>query len=141
MSYRFTGPNLPGLAALARHWVVDLLRQSGWAFLVDRAELCTSELVTNAHQHTASPLITIEVSFAASSVTVCVHDTAPSNTPQIRPTWAAPYALTCEGRGLGLVSVLADEWSAVCDETSKSVWFTLNAPPGGEQPCAPDRRR
>lgn len=129
-SYQFTGPSLPRLAGLARHWVVDLLRSSGWDLVSDRAELCTSELVTNAHQHTSSPLITVEVSLSAESVTVCVHDAAPDHEPRIRPTWADPRTLKGEGRGLGLVSVLADEWSVVCAESSKTVWFAFHAHPG-----------
>ncbi|MCZ0980295.1 ATP-binding protein [Streptomyces diastatochromogenes] len=135
-SYRFTGPNLPAMARLARRWVVDLLLQSGWGGLVERAELCTSELVTNAHRHTASPVITVEVLLGAGRVTVRVHDSAPGGAPRPRPAWADPYALTGGGRGLGLVDALADEWSVAGGEDSKAVWFALAAPPSGEPPEA-----
>ncbi len=125
-SYRFTAPRLPSTPALARHWVADLLRFGGRAHLAERAELCTSEVATNAYLHTTSPLMTVEVSFSTEGVTVCVHDGAPGHKPQVRPTWADPSSLSPTGRGLGLVSAYADMWSAVSDESSKTVWFLLS---------------
>ncbi|MEU8758555.1 ATP-binding protein [Streptomyces sp. NPDC048659] len=124
-SYRFTGPRLPSTPALARHWVTDLLRFTGRAHLVDRAELCTSEVVTNAYLHTTSLVMTVEVSLSTEGVTVCVHDGAPGRAPQIRPMWADPDSLTLTGRGLGLVDAYADQWSTALDESSKTVWFLL----------------
>ncbi|WP_267242726.1 hypothetical protein [Streptomyces sp. PR69] len=59
-NYRFSGPNLPSTVGLARHWVVDLLHVGGCSQLLDRAELCTSEVVTNAHVHTTSSAITVD---------------------------------------------------------------------------------
>ncbi|MBD0707295.1 MULTISPECIES: ATP-binding protein [unclassified Streptomyces] len=130
-NYRFTGPSLPNAPAIARHWVVDLLRQSGWAPVAERAELCTSELVTNAHRHTPSPVITVEVSLTAEAVTVSVRDTDPRHAPRARPAWGDASAVSGGGRGLGLVSALADTWAVHCDGGSKTVWFTLKGPPGG----------
>ncbi|MEU7021568.1 ATP-binding protein [Streptomyces sp. NPDC046203] len=135
MRYRFTGPNLPNSASLARHWVVDLLRSHGHLPLADRAELCTSELVTNAHKYTASPLITVEVAFLAESVFVCVQDDAPDREPQPRPAWADPKAVG--GRGLGLVDALADIWKIEYHEASKRVWFVLHTHGTEQKPPLP----
>ncbi|MFD7071499.1 ATP-binding protein [Streptomyces sp. NPDC059913] len=128
MNYWFTGPNLPSSAGVARRWVSDLLRHNGHALLVDRAELCTSELVANAHLHTCSRVITVEVSLVAARVLVRVHDDAPDREPQRRATWADPGVLGCSGRGLGLVGILADAWSVESGPASKYVWFALDAP-------------
>ncbi|MEU8761016.1 ATP-binding protein [Streptomyces sp. NPDC048659] len=113
------------MPALARHWIVDLLRLTGRARLAERAELCASEVVTNAVLHTESPVITVEVSLSTEGVSVCVHDGAPGRAPQVRPAWADPTSLTRTGRGLGLVGAYADLFGATCDETSKTVWFVL----------------
>ncbi|MEU3074800.1 ATP-binding protein [Streptomyces laurentii] len=146
VTYWFTGPNRANSAALARHWVADLLRGNGHPLLQDRAELCTSELVTNVHRHTRSQVITVEVSFAAGHVLVRVHDDSPDREPQPQPQPqpqpADPYTLATSGRGLELVDALADCWSVVSDETSKSVWFLLHATePEPDPDPDPDRAR
>ncbi|WP_432096097.1 ATP-binding protein [Streptomyces sp. bgisy100] len=122
------------MAGLARHWVVDLLCQNNRVSLAERAELCTSELVTNAHLHTASPVITVEASLSSDGVTVCVHDGDPGCAPQPRDAWASADLFGTTGRGLGLVAAYADQWAAVADETSKTVWFLLVDGPAA--PCA-----
>ncbi len=107
--------------------MVDLLRISGRGRLVDRAALCTSEVVTNAHLHTTSSVITVDVSLSRGGVTVCVRDGAPSPGPRPCPAWSDGRALRTTGRGLGIVSALADRWATVSGETSKTVWFSLLA--------------
>ncbi|WP_236245142.1 ATP-binding protein [Streptomyces sp. CC210A] len=126
-SYHFTAPNLASTVRLARHWVVDLLQTGGHGRLVDRAALCTSEVVTNAHLHTTSSVITVDVSLTRRGVTVCVCDGAPSRGPRPCPAWSDGCTLRTTGRGLGIVSALADRWATVSGETSKTVWFSLLA--------------
>jgi anti-sigma regulatory factor (Ser/Thr protein kinase) len=85
------------------------------------AELCLSELVTNAivHAGTRSELrATLD-----STLTVLVRDhggPAPDAAPD-----EDPDPLRVHGRGLQLVEALADRWGSERDARGTSVWFAL----------------
>jgi anti-sigma regulatory factor (Ser/Thr protein kinase) len=85
------------------------------------AELCLSELVTNAivHAGTRSELrATLD-----STLTVSVRDhggAAPDAAPD-----EDPDPLRVHGRGLKLVEALADRWGSERDARGTSVWFAL----------------
>jgi len=110
----------PAAVPAARRQVQAALR--AWAVPADPADtaLLTSELVTNAVQHVAGPVITLVVSCARGQVRVDVHDTS-----GVLPEMADVPADAESGRGLHLVASLADEWGYYRTPAGKAVYFTL----------------
>lgn len=95
--------------------------------LCDAALLLTSEVVTNSLLHARSPIrLTIELT--TDGVRIAVTD-ASTVIPAMRPR--SQSATT--GRGLLLLSQLADAWDTDVTEAGKTVWFTLS---GGRDPWA-----
>jgi len=95
----------------------------GWGLssLAETAELCTSELATNAVLHAHSPVLLIAAR-TADGVRIEVQDEAPG----------AVHAGSLEtagerGRGLALVNALASCWGVDQHDGGKSVWFELHA--------------
>lgn len=116
-------------ASLARRFVRGTLEQ--WHAdddVVDTAELCASELVTNAviHSGTAS---TISARQDGDYVMVMVQDRG-SEGPAPEMTALGPEAIA--GRGLSLVDALASAWSAERNMDGTTVWFELPLHPAGE---------
>jgi anti-sigma regulatory factor (Ser/Thr protein kinase) len=112
--------------ALARSWVQDELASRLPAKtpedLVDDATLIVSELLTNAIR-AGCELMTVGLALNTDCLRVSVSDDAPG-IPTIRP--AAPDADA--GRGLPIVSSLAQEWGVDRPgpfERRKEVWATL----------------
>ncbi|MFF2330142.1 MULTISPECIES: ATP-binding protein [unclassified Streptomyces] len=125
--YRLALPNTANAAKLSRDFVASLLTVSRHDGLVDDARLCVTEVVTNAHRHTRTPLIRVRVTVQRKHVTVAVADD---------DHWSLPSPAKADGghqrecgRGLLLVEQLAFAWgSAViggCFPYRKTVWFTL----------------
>ena len=111
----------PAAVPAARRQVQAAL--SAWAVPADPADvaLLTSELVTNAVQHTAGLVITLVVSFSRGQVRVDVHDTS-----CVLPEVVADIPADAEsGWGLHLVASLADEWGYYRTPAGKAVYFTL----------------
>lgn len=89
--------------------------------LTDAAQLLTSEVVTNSLLHARSPIrLTVEQTPAGVRVAVTDGSTV---VPAMRPQ--SQSATT--GRGLQLLSRLADEWDTEIAEGGKTVWFTLRS--------------
>ncbi len=92
----------------------------------DAATLLTSELVTNAIQHTDSGTpggtVTVVVIEADGGVLVEVADDGSADTPVVR---ADLYA--ADGHGLFLVQQLAAQWGYLRDPAGTTVWFHLAA--------------
>lgn len=90
----------------------------------DAATLLTSELVTNAIQHTDSGApggtVTVVVIEVPGGVLVEVADDGSAGTPVVK---ADLYA--AEGHGLFLVQQLAAQWGYLRDEAGTTVWFHL----------------
>ncbi|MEU3772303.1 ATP-binding protein [Streptomyces sp. NPDC032472] len=126
-TYRFTAPSRADTPRLAREWVALVLQAAGLAHLVDRARLCTSEVVTNAHVHTRSRRISVEVALATGSpVTVTVYDQAPAVAATLAAISGTPAGdLATHGRGLGLLAAYADDWAVTARPGRKAVWFRL----------------
>ncbi len=122
-------------AGAARRHVHDLLSAGGWnADDLDRAVLLTSELVTNAVQHGAAPIV-LQVEHRAAGLRVEVRDAA----DVFGPLPPRGQDVTAEsGRGLALVDALATCWGCAVHTdrpTGKTVWFEIV---GGTSPAAAD---
>ena len=81
--------------------------------------LVSHELVTNAVQHARTDL-DLRLAVAGDAVHVEVRDDNPR-----RPILTPPPRYATSGRGLELVSSLADEWGVVADDDSKTVWAVV----------------
>ncbi len=106
----------------ARAFVASCMKAWGLADLVDRAELLTSEVVTNAIVHAHSP-VRVVVEAQSSSVVVEVKDSA--RTPVV--VEGGEVAEADHGRGMLLVDALSDRWGWWKVEGGKVVWFALSA--------------
>ena len=95
--------------------------------LADEAILLTSELCTNALQHSASGdggTFEITIDHAPGSLRIEVRDEGSPTTP-------APRGLDdCseDGRGLEIVALLAHRWGQHGDEYGRAVYFELRWP-------------
>jgi anti-sigma regulatory factor (Ser/Thr protein kinase) len=103
---------------VARHWVVAHLRDLP-AEVTGCAALLTSELVTNAVLHAATP-ISITLHTLPNRIRIDVADGNPA-LPSIKEygTDAAT------GRGLTLFNTLASNWGVQAVDGGKIVWFEL----------------
>jgi hypothetical protein len=126
----------------------------------DAATLLTSEIVTNAIQHTKSGVeggtVTVVVIGVPSGVLVEIIDEGSAGTPIVKGDLYA-----AEGHGLFLVQHLAAQWGYLRDPAGTTVWFHLQAAdeprqaggqvgpqagsragrPGPDRRCPPDRIR
>jgi len=108
--------------AAARHLVARALRRWGFepAFVRD-AELVASELATNAVVHAGS-CFTVAVRPKDGGALISVRDGSPLQ-PVVRDD--EPDAMS--GRGLRLVSLLADAWGVEREDPGKIIWAALSA--------------
>jgi anti-sigma regulatory factor (Ser/Thr protein kinase) len=117
--------DLPGdatAARQARQFVAGVLR--AWEIdedTVDTAELCVSELVTNAVIHSGTTS-TVTVQADPEYVLVLVADKGGRGAVR-RPEELDPESVS--GRGLTLVDALASAWSAEHSTDGTTVWFEL----------------
>jgi anti-sigma regulatory factor (Ser/Thr protein kinase) len=131
-----TIPGRPEEVSGARAFIARTLTAVGKAPVVDSdaATLLTSELVTNAIQHTASGArggtVTIVVVDVPDGVLIEVIDDGSVGTPVVKDDLFTP-----DGHGLYLVQQLAAQWGYLRDPAGTTVWFHL-ASDG-----APDRYR
>ncbi|GAA2875993.1 hypothetical protein GCM10010517_37040 [Streptosporangium fragile] len=124
LSRHFLGS--PASITEARRFVTRFL--ANWP-IAETAELIVSELATNAVRHTASGafggrfLVTIEA--AHDRVWLGVLDEGGPRFPDVRPCGQDDEG----GRGLLLVSALADSWGVSGDERGRTVWALLKVGP------------
>ncbi|MBG0820093.1 ATP-binding protein [Planomonospora sp. ID91781] len=110
----------------ARRFVTAFL--NGWP-IVEAAELIVSELATNAVRHSASGrfggrfLVTIHV--GRDRLWLAVLDEGGPRTPEVLLDGQEDEG----GRGLLLVSTLADSWGVDGDEQGRTVWALLSTEP------------
>jgi anti-sigma regulatory factor (Ser/Thr protein kinase) len=112
-------PAQVGSATAARDFVERVLQGWGRHGLVEDARLLVSELVINAVVHAGS-VSSVHVDDRDGTVRVEVRDESPL-LPEIQPF--SPSAPS--GRGLMIVSALADSWGVDAAEDHKVVWFEL----------------
>ena len=108
---------------ICRDFVTGVLELIGFGHLADRAALCTSELVTNAHRY-AQGLVHLQFTADLTRVRVSVYDGNP-----VRPRLRVATDEDQRGRGLGLVDALADAWGVTDSGFGlpvKGVWFELH---------------
>jgi anti-sigma regulatory factor (Ser/Thr protein kinase) len=108
----------PDSPAFARALVRAALADHSDEF-IHRAELITSELVTNAVIH-AEPPIELRIAVDSGRVTVAVLDSSEGQPVVRHPGERASH----HGRGLLIVDDLADVWGVDKTDKGKTVWFT-----------------
>ncbi|MCM1972555.1 ATP-binding protein [Streptomyces sp. G1] len=122
----FTVARTAAAAQQARHHVVAGIRSWGIRLdeeALDGIELAAGELITNAVRHTASGLVTVSVCWEGPVLVVEVHD-ATKVLPRPEPLSGSSES----GRGLYLVSVLADRHGADLTATGKRCWAEFDLP-------------
>jgi anti-sigma regulatory factor (Ser/Thr protein kinase) len=119
-SARLTLPANVSSVPTARHFVESIL--SGWGLkeLGWVATLIVSELAANAALHARGEHFSVHVSSDADGVRLEIHDTS-LRLPQQRSY--GRDATT--GRGLKLVSELAEDWGVDPTDSGKTVWAVL----------------
>ncbi|MFF3934179.1 ATP-binding protein [Streptomyces hirsutus] len=124
-------------ARLARLLAVTELRSRGASQdLTERAELVVAELAANAVLHGRVPgrcfRLTLTLDPAADRLRVEVTDARGDLWPWPGQAEDGPGALPLGGRGLALVTALADHWDCVpCPPGGKTVRAVLTTPAGG----------
>lgn len=134
-SLRLTLAAHPASVPTARHFIVDGSRALGRVTFVDDAELCVSELASNAVLHSGSRFftVTLECTPGGLRLTVSDHGDVPAAAlvPRSVPTATATGADTeldleaATGRGLVLVSLIAAAWGVVKSTSGTQVWVEL----------------
>jgi anti-sigma regulatory factor (Ser/Thr protein kinase) len=121
-----TIPGRPEQVGLARTFVARTLSTNHVGADTDAATLLTSEIVTNAIQHTTSGvdggIVTIVVIGVSRGVLVEIIDDGSAGTPVVKGDLYA-----AEGHGLFLVQHLAAQWGYLRDSAGTTVWFHLPA--------------
>lgn len=122
-------PPEPSAAREARALVAEALVEAGFEHRQYDAELAISEVVTNAVLHGRAP-ITLRVVQTGDGVRIRVHDAS-----AVSPAFSMLDPTAVTGRGLMLVSAVADCWGVDPDETGKTVWFGFdhNSPSAEEE--------
>ena len=108
-------------ASCARDFVRHI---AGCCPALDDAVLLTSELCTNALQHTASAdggSFEVTVYRGHDSLRIEVHDDGARSVPAIRSF----EDLLEDGRGLKIVALIAHRWGQRSDEYGRTVFFEL----------------
>ena len=128
-----TIPGRPDLVREARAFVARTLSSHRLSVDGDAATLLTSEIVTNAVQHSRSGIdggtVTIVVIRVPHGALIEVIDDGSADTPIVKGDLYA-----AEGHGLYLVQHLAAQWGYLRDPASTTVWFHL--PAAGEHQAA-----
>ncbi|MDG4532649.1 ATP-binding protein [Streptomyces sp. AV19] len=123
-AYTKSLPREAASARQARLLVAAVLHTWNLPGLLDTCALIVSELVTNAVEHTECRSLRVTVSRPHQGrVRVAVVDMS-----QQRPARRKPSPEDVRGRGLVVVSALADRWGADTLPWGKRVWADVHAP-------------
>ena len=93
------------------------------ADVVSAAELCVSELITNAVLHAGTP-VRLHVAPVPDGIRIHVRDGSPAMPLRVRHSRTA-----ATGRGLALVTAVARSWGVDRHDDGKTVWCELAAAP------------
>ncbi len=107
----------------ARSIIRRLLEGWGMTGVAETAELCTSELATNAVVHARSPVL-LTAERTAGGVRVEVQDEVPGGVEA-----GSLEGVGETGRGLAIVNAMAAAWGVDQYEGGKTVWFELRDEP------------
>ncbi|WP_448319019.1 ATP-binding protein [Streptomyces sp. CO7] len=100
----------------------------GLAHLVDAAQLCVSELVSNVIAHVGQEVPTsLLISMRDAFLRIEVRDPDGGTLPTLDQERADPEAGEESGRGLLLVSALSSRWGVERLPDGKAVWCELDA--------------
>lgn len=125
----------PRSARQARELVVDALHDWSLDGLLEVATLCIGELAANAVLHGRSPFDVV-VRRQDDGVRIEVIDLRPEEVPAAVPAHGTAADITraaATGRGLQIVSALAQRWGYTTSHEAKAVWAEIEA----DQPTAP----
>jgi anti-sigma regulatory factor (Ser/Thr protein kinase) len=101
------------VSAWLASWELDDLR--------DRAELATSELVTNAVEHSGGSVVGVRIEVQDDEVRVAVTDAQDS-----MPVTRQASETDQDGRGLRIVNAICDDWGTEpLDGRGKTIWCTF----------------
>lgn len=118
-------PAVPGSIPAARTWVADQLRCLEVSHeAVERAELLVSELAGNVVRHTTCDQFVVRLS-VQEGVEVGVYDDDPVARPESR---REPHLLDLGGRGLMVISSVAEAWGVEPTATGKWVRVLIEDP-------------
>lgn len=127
-TYSLQVPHDPRGPRIARCTLRAVLSEHGLGELSHTAELLTSELTTNAFQHSDGPAF-VRLSWAKERLRVSVSDNNPELPPPLGVMTTAADA--DHGRGLLLVERFADDWGGYAlgleefGTRGKLVWFEI----------------
>lgn len=115
---------------LARRFLREACCEEHSAVVLDDAQLLVSEIVTNAVQHGAPPIMLRVTCAGSPAMQVRVSDGSLR-----RPEDRRRHPLDEGGRGLMLVNVLSSAWGVEPTADGKVVWFLLEQdPPSPTEP-------
>jgi two-component sensor histidine kinase len=115
-------PNSPTSVTQARRYVQAQLGDAP-PDVVDAVLVMTSELATNSIRHAATDF-DVAIERTRRTVRVAVTDRGSGV-----PTVLSPDPTQTSGRGLKIVSKLADDWGvSSADANRKTVWFSVTLP-------------
>lgn len=117
----------------ARRFITDGLTEWGREHLVDDAALCVTEMATNSALHSGSPYMHVGLSDLESAVRLSVEDAGglvPVQAVSPPPVPASVDLLAVDllgttGRGLAIVSVLAENWGIDESTAGRRIWAEL----------------
>ncbi len=116
----------PRAAGEARQFLRDFLADAEVSSdLAETAQLCLSELVTNAIVHAGTRCELRATLDTALTVAVRDRGGPASDAALVAAPDADPDPLRVHGRGLQLVDALADRWGSERDAVGTTVWFSL----------------
>ncbi|MFI7386099.1 ATP-binding protein [Streptomyces sp. NPDC049813] len=132
-TYTFQLPHDPRAPGIARAALRSVLEAYGWAELGDTAALLATELLTNAHRHTAgSYALSIGPgAMDAHRLRVAVWDGDPKVPPGFGRCLPSADVAAEGGRGLFLVRAYADDWGAYAlpaPASGKLLWAECGGP-------------
>ena len=110
----------------SRQFVTRALSEWGYVDRLDEIQLCVSELATNALLYGVPPgrLFQVRIEATEEEVRVEVRDSGSGH-----PISQTPHPDSEHGRGLLLVTELADAWGDIEHTVGKAVWFTVKSTP------------